>query len=440
MPVRVAIEESREILTTHAGLLAVGDLLRRTHLRYRFNASRLEGRPKPDIRNGDVAFSYIGLLCQGKNDFDHIEAHRGDDFFERALGVRAVPSSPTLRQRLDEAAGRAGWERVLREESAQLLARLALPQGVQVGGRALIPLDVDVSVWDNSGTKKEGVCWTYQRCEGYAPIFAFLGIEGYLVNAELRPGHVHSQRGTPEFLRESISHARVITGMPLLVRLDAGFDCRENIALCRERGVEFIIKRNLRGEAETVWLEWAREHGALTEPRPGKRVWRGAVETDGENILARMVVEVVERSTRADGQVLLLPEVEVQAWWTSLPDDPDTVIRLYREHGTMEQFHSELKSDLDLERLPSGKLATNNLVLQFALLAYNILRLMGQAMMGDPTVPLRTVRQRRRIRTVIKDLIYLAARLVIHARRAYLRYGRGNRWGPPLRHVCEAFA
>ncbi len=436
---RLVIEESREILTTHAGLYAVGDLLRKTKLRSRLNATRLAGRPEPEISHGDVAASYIGLLCQGKNDFDHIEAHREDDFFRRAMGVRAAPSSPTLRQRLDEAAGRAGWEEIVREESARLLARHAHPTAVAVGGRALIPLDIDVSPWDNSGTKKEGVSRTYHGYDGYAPIFAFLGVEGYAVHTALRPGRDHSQKGTPGFLRESIGYARTVTGRPLLVRLDAGFDSRENILICREKGVEFIIKRNLRGESEAVWLEWAKRHGTMREPRPGKRVWRGALTGDAGGDPVRMVVEVAERTTRADGQVLLLPEVEVQAWWTSLPDDPDTVIRLYQEHGTMEQFHSEIKTDLDLERLPSGKLATNNLVLQFALLAYNMLRLLGQAMLNNPAVPLRKARQRRRIRTVIKDLIYLAARLVYHGRQMRLRYGRGNRWGPLLEQVCAAF-
>jgi len=45
------------------------------------------------------------------------------------------------------------------------------------------------------------------------------------------------------------------------------------------------------------------------------------------------------------------------------------VIALYRDHATCEQFHSEFKTDLDLERLPSGKFDTNDLVIAFAVLA-----------------------------------------------------------------------
>ena len=42
----------------------------------------------------------------------------------------------------------------------------------------------------------------------------------------------------------------------------------------------------------------------------------------------------------------------------------------------------ELKTDMDLERLPSGKFETNELVLELAILSYNILRMIGQESLG----------------------------------------------------------
>ncbi len=43
----------------------------------------------------------------GKSDFDAIESFRRNAFFMRALGLGVVPSSPTLRQRMDTHA--ASW-------------------------------------------------------------------------------------------------------------------------------------------------------------------------------------------------------------------------------------------------------------------------------------------------------------------------------------------
>ena len=53
-----------------------------------------------------------------------------------------------------------------------------------------------------------------------------------------------------------------------------------------------------------------------------------------------------------------------------------------------EQYHSEIKTDMDVERLPSDKFDTNELVLELIVLAYNILRLIGQESLKRKRVPL----------------------------------------------------
>ena len=106
----------------------------------------------------------------------------------------------------------------------------------------------------------------------------------------------------------------------------------------------------------------------------------------------------------------------------------------------MEPFHSEYKTDLDLERLPSGKFATNQLILSVALLVFNLLRAMGQATLDDPLVPLRKRAQRRRLKTVIQNLIICAAKLVRHARGRWVRYAPRNPWGAVLGHLYASFS
>ena len=261
---------------------------------------------------------------------------------------------------------------------------------------------------------------------GYAPNFAYLGQEGYLLHCELRPSNQHCQDGAPEFLDQAIALARQVTSGKLLVRMDAGNDDADNLRRLRtKKQVGWIIKRNLRKKSEADWPEEAQAHGEWEEPREGKEVYTG--ETDGK--VYRVVFEVIQRTITADGQRLLVPEIEIATWWTSLKLPAKQVIKLYHLHGTSEQFHSELKSDMDLERLPSGKLAINALMLSLGLVAYNLLRLCGQRALAEneslpPEVkmPLSKPVFRRRLRSVIHDLMYFAARLTWHA----------NRWGPSL--------
>ena len=428
------ISETDDVLVSHAGLALAGALLQQTELRSRLDAMEAEGRKRPVMSHGEVLLSMIGLLCLGKSDYAAIEPFRRERFFARSLGLSRLPSEETLRQRMDQL-GTVPLA-VLHEETATMLGHHAPVLKPCHCGR--VPLDVDVSPWDNSGTKKEGVACTYKMCDGYAPIFAHLGLEGYLIHSELRPGNQHCQRGTPAFLDRAIELAREVTDAKLLVRMDAGNDDEENLHRLRKNKVDWIIKRNLRGESQEDWLEEAQAMGQWEEPREGKQIYTGSTWRDRDGRAQRVVFQVVHRTITADGQRLLVPEVQIDTWWTSLglrTASAEEVIELYHQHATSEQYHSELKTEMDLERLPSGKFATNALMLSLGLVAYNVLRLCDQVALAEnrylppsQKMPLSKPVTRRRLRSVMQDLMYLAARLTRHARRFGLSLWRDNPW------------
>ena len=85
---------------------------------------------------------------------------------------------------------------------------------------------------DNSKSKKEGVSRTYKGFDGYAPMMAYIGTEGYAINFELREGKQHCQKGTVEFLQETINLCHKLTDKPLLIRLDSGNDSIDNASIC----------------------------------------------------------------------------------------------------------------------------------------------------------------------------------------------------------------
>lgn len=444
-PVEFIIKEGDEHLTSHSGLALIGALMARTELGARLDGVKLSGCADPKITHGDIAKSMLGLLCLGKPDYSAIDQFRGDTFFTGSLGIGQCPSSPTLRQRLDEVKG--AFDQIIKEESARLIRATAPGIGaVSTSCGELAPLDIDVSPFNNSGTHKEGVERTYKGDDGFAPIFAYLGREGYQLNVEFRTGSQHSQKGTPTFLRDSIRYGKMVVDKGLLVRLDAGNDSLDNIGICIAEGADWLIKRNLRKESLQDWLAIAREHGKKMASREGKTVWLGETyrTLDGFAEPLRIVFEVTERLTKK-GQCLLVPEVEVDTYWTSLADDPYHVTLLYHDHGTCEQFHSEIKTDMYLERLPSGRFLSNATIMVLALMAYNLLRLCGQESLREDNgnlvnrAPYRKKAQRRRLRTVIQDLIYMAARLSYHARRLYMSFGRCNHWAVVWRNLYRGF-
>ena len=431
---RINVKHGDECLVSHSGLLLVGHLLEATDLRSLLAQLDIHCDQRK-FTHADIAFAMMGLISIGKPNYDAIEAYRDNPvFFSSALGLSDCPSSATLRQRL-ELMSEESTCRLLREQSASLVRRQAPSiSALHTSAGSFIPLDIDVSPFDNSKTKKEGVSRTYKGCDGYAPIFAYLGTEGYLVNLELRAGKQHCQKGTPEFIKQTLEHVRAITAERILMRLDSGNDSRDNFPSEEYPNVDFIIKRNLRKESLKAWLDRAREVGLEKPCRQGKRVWIGKTDIgiDGGKLPYPIVFEVTER-TIIKGQLLVFPDIEVDTYWVSRKDlGAQEVIDLYHDHGTSEQFHSELKTDLDLERFPSGDFATNELILHLGMLVYNMLRIIGQESLelsnGDGQIPQprRKKVKRRRVRTVMQDLIYMAGRLIRTGRRWFISFGRLN--------------
>ena len=390
------------------------------------------------VASSDIVRSYLGLLVQGKSDFDAIENLRGDRFFKQALGIGLLPSSPTLRQRMDaHAALLAGQVMPMIE---RVLTRHAPDYGVLPCG--WLPLDIDTFAMDNSGTSKEGVGRTYAGVDGYCPLAAYLGSHGFCLDLVLRPGTQHSAKHTDDDLRRIVPLAQRLSAAgpqaPLLARLDSGFDsaalmaCIESMNAPGLAQVDWIIKWNPRStDAAQMADELDAAGTAWEHPRAGKRVatWEQTVVVPGVQRTVRRVLRLVERTIGSRGQHLILPEVELQGWTTTLPSSLDTqkIIALYADHGTHEQFHAEFKTDLDLTRLPSGKFDTNALVCRLAAVAMNILRLMGQRGLLGPDAPVRHEAKRRRIKTVMQELIYRAGRLIEHGRQLVLGLGANDR-------------
>ena len=197
----------------------------------------------------------------------------------------------------------------------------------------------------------------------------------------------------------------------------------------------------------------ARDHAHRQPNTTGREIstaGQGPIAGDAGYVQRRIVFEVIERTTKRtpDGfQMLMIPEIEVETFWTNLPDAPAAIIELYHGRGTSEQFHSEIKTDLDLERLPSGTFATNQQILLLGMLAYNTLRIISQEALRDDAsigpasqAPLRKRVQRRRVRSIMDDLVRLAARVIHTGRRWKLAFGRYAPWARVWERLYAAFA
>ena len=397
----IIVEFTNERIIPASGLAVVGTLLGKSGFIKKLNRMDItSNRSQHQIKNGDIVLTYLGMLCMGKPYFEAVHEMDDDkDFYKTALA------------------------------------------------NGLVPVDIDVTPMDNSKSKKEGVSRTYKGFDGYTPMMAYIGTEGYAINFELREGKQHCQKGTVEFLQETIKLCHKLTDKPLLIRLDSGNDSIDNVAVLMDTGCFFIIKRNLRRESTDDWFEMAKQYFQnVNSPRDGKTVYIGSdwktvtSKQFNKEFTLRTGYEITERTIDKYGQFNLVPDVEVETWWTNLGDPDEEIIRLYHAHGECEQFHSEVKTDMDLERLPSGKFATNALILELGMIAYNILRMIGQGTIGGRAPRQKRDVKRRRLRTVISNLIMLAGYVTMHARQLIIGLGKSNVWRHIFSDICQKYA
>ena len=272
----IIVEFTNERIIPASGLAVVGALLGKSDFIKKLNRMDVTSNwSQHQIKNGDIVLTYLGMLCMGKPYFEAVHEMDDDkDFYKAALGItRSIPSEETLRQRMDDI-GDSLRQTILEQNVEMLLANKIQPTALANG---LVPVDIDVTPMDNSKSKKEGVSRTYKGFDGYAPMMAYIGIEGYAINFELREGKQHCQKGTVEFLQETINLCHKLTDKPLLIRLDSGNDSIDNVAVLMDAGCFFIIRRNLRWESTDDWFEMAKQYCQnVTSPRDGKTVYIGS--------------------------------------------------------------------------------------------------------------------------------------------------------------------
>ena len=268
---KIHIEFSDERLITPSGLVFVGQILGKSSFVKKINRAPIsKDYLQKQIKNGDVLLTYIGMLCQGKPQYEAVREMMDDpDYYKYALGISyAIPSAETLRQRFD------------------------------------------------------------------------------MIGDSLRKD---IQQANVDMLREM--HIEPTA-------LDSGNDASENIGIFMEESykynnVSFIIKRNPRQESKEEWQGSVRECCQnIQHPRDRKTFYIGQTfrdvtyslsDNEEKTVGIRTIYEITERTIDRYGQ-----------------------------------YHSEIKTDIDVERLPSGKFESNKLVLELTMIAYNILRIIGQ--------------------------------------------------------------
>jgi len=301
---------------------------------------------------------------------------------------------------------------------------------------ARLTLDLDSSE-DRAYGAQEGAAYNgYFGHVAFHPLFAHLGDGlGELVKVQLRPGNVYTSDGVVDFVRPLLPRLLAVTGA-LWVRGDSGFavpdlfehveglDARERRATPEKRAF-YVIKL----KSNAVLQRLAEPHCRRGVGRPPNHPVRKYVElryrADSWSRDRRVVLEV----TFKPGE--LFPETAFIA--TNLTEEEasgEEVFAFYRRRGDdSENRIKEAKLDLKVDRTSCHSFESNRVRLALTTLAYQIAhwtRTLGRsAVAADEDDPADDGRGEPpsgapSIGTLRLLVLKIGARLLLHARRAYL--------------------
>ncbi|MEM9820449.1 MAG: IS1380 family transposase [Bacteroidota bacterium] len=430
------VEFTKESLISNAGLILFFSYLEDSILRHFLSPTLSCGNPNYIYSDFDIIRSFLAMQASGHSNFEDLDFFRSCSFFKQVIGDDAIVSKERFRQRLDlMALHNSSLIGNLSKLNQFLLKQHAQPKSIPAF--PFIPLDFDVTIFDNSDSHKQGVRPTYQHnIDGYAPMMTYLGHQGYLLNHQFRSGNFHANcKGTLEYILQTVKLAKGLTDQPILARFDSGNDSMINaIHLSKIENLNFIIKRNIRSKQyrEMMIKEVLEQHTYCVENQQGIKIYHFekteliqyfdkdvAIQAD-----VRKIFSLIERKVDKYGQLLLVPVYDLHAWWTDLDEKLypiESIIELYKDHATSEQFHSEYKTELDIEKLPSGKFLTNELILALSQITYNIMRFIGQKVLACDHYLIKRKVSRLKIKTVLRKIIGLPAKYMIKNRRACLK-------------------
>ncbi len=399
--IEVAFDDPK--LVANAGLLLVSTLVVRLGLEALINSTlRLTGRVGGAFP-GRKVLTLVHAIVAGASHIDHADVLRAGSS-SSALPHRVMAPS-TLGTFLRSFS--FGHVRQLDAVIAETLRR-AWALGARPKGRLVI--DVDSTICEVQGKKKQGAAYGYTKVLGYHPLLATRADTGEVLHARMRKGSANTARGTKRFIEELIARCRRAgAGGEITLRVDSGFWSNETIKTLLRLGVCYTmaVRTNSKGVAATIaeieadaWV-------------PIDYTQDGIAEVAETTYKGRRLI--VRRTRLAGPQLKLWPDWRHFAFLTDLEGDAVTLDQFHRYHAGVELAIRDLKEGAGIDHVPSGHFFANSAWLCCAVLAHDLVRwcaLLGGIVAEDTLTVSRTIRTR-----------YFAApgRLVNRAGRTMLR-------------------
>ena len=402
-------------LTSYAGLVLFQPLLGSLNLKQRLTSCFRHLKVSPIHGHGLIVLILIVHLLIGYRRLQDVRYYQDDPMVRRVLGIALMPDVATLSRTLAgmDLRGVDNLRQLNRQLVTDRLSQLKLPR---------VTLDFDGSVI-STGRFAEGTAVGFNRKKkgqrSYYPLFCTVAQTGQVLAVWHRPGNVHDSNGAEVFIRRCIGEIRaVLPRARIEVRMDSAFFSDAIIGMLESEQVEFtlsvpferlaalksIVEERKRWHAldeqwsffETQWKpnSWDRRHRFVCVRQRSRIQQKGPVQL---NLF-------VPYEYGYDFKVIV----------TNKSKTAKKVLRFHNGRGAQEGLFAELKTQTQMDYVPTKKQAENRVFLLSAMMAHNLnreLQMQCQHQSRNTTEKRAALWQFEQLGTLRRKIIQRAGRL-----------------------------
>lgn len=278
-----------------------------------------------------------------------------------------------------------------------------------------LTMDIDSTLDEVHGAKKEGAKWTYTGIRALNPLMCFIRENGDWLHSRLRSGNTYTSDGAISFIRESYHKVKDFAEN-INACMDSGFYDKDIVAECERLNIGFSITADQTGAlmravnaiAEEDWRKiedtvWVSE--IMYQPIRWPREYRFLIRR--EELPEKKQMSLIE-STDYRYHVIV----------TNRAESAEDLVPFHLQRATTENFIRETKYGLSLDRFPCQEFHANWAYLTIGMLAYNIVNWIKR-------LALPSMYKKKFLKALRYRFFNVAARVVKHSRYIVLKIAQG---------------
>ena len=402
-------------LTSFAGLILFQVLFNRLGLKEQLTGCFRHLKVSPIFGHSLTVMLLISHLMLGYRRLQDMRYYRDDPMVRRLLGLERLPDVATVSRTLAGMDNRS-VDKLRQLNRQQVLRRLS---GL---GLARITLDFDGSVL-STGRFAEGTAVGFNRKKkgqrSYYPLFCTLAQTGQVLDVWHRPGNVHDANGAKAFILACIREIRtVLPRAALEVRMDSAFFSDAIIGMLNAEGVEFTISVPFEHFAELKALAETRKQWRHLNDRCDFFENRWKPKSWGGKQRFVFIRTRNRKQYKEPVQLdLFIPYeygYDFKVIVTNKCLGARKVLNYHNGRGTQEGIFAELKSQTQMDYIPTRRQAGNRVFVLAAMLAHNLnreMQMMAGARQRNTTERRAPLWQFTQLGTLRRRLIQRAGRL-----------------------------